>query len=197
MNAPTPREDWGQHGPAMRALPNDQWRAFAIALATDSGKHGSQARAARVAGFAKNSTPSNLAKLAWKIAHDDRMVAAVAEISRKVIRVGAPEAASALMNLIRNPKHREHGRAIAMVLERADPAVSRHSHEVLHRIENPDDEALEELRALRQLGATREKLLELFGHNGLDRLERLDAVDTARRADAAKVIEHAEVTDGR
>ena len=36
---------------------------------------------------------------------------------------------------------------------------------------DPDLEALEELRALRQLDTPREKLLTLFGPNGLDRIE--------------------------
>jgi hypothetical protein len=40
------------------------------------------------------------------------------------------------------------------------------------------------------LGTAREKLLELFGPNGLDRLEALEAVENAQRASAAKVIEH-------
>lgn len=189
MDEAAPREDWGQHGSAMKALPNDAWRAFALALATGRPGHGKLARAARAAGFAKNSTPANLAKLAWKIAHDDRMVAAAAEVARKVVRVGAPEAAAALMDLVRNPKARDHCRALDMILSRSDPAVSQHSHEVLHRIEDPDTEALEELRALQQLGTAREKLLELFGPNGLDRLERRDAIDLARRADEAKIVD--------
>ena len=46
------------------------------------------------------------------------------------------------------------------------------------------------MRAARKLGATRDKLLELYGANGLDRLEALEAIDNARRADAAKIIEH-------
>jgi hypothetical protein len=76
---------------------------------------------------------------------------------------------------------KRHGDRMGMLLDRVDPIVSRHDIEVTHRVIDPDTEALEELRALRQLGATREKLLELFGHNGLDRIETLDAADTARR----------------
>ncbi len=64
------------------------------------------------------------------------------------------------------------------------------SIDVTHRTIDPDQEALEEMRAARKLGATRAKLLELYGANGLDRLEALEAVDNARRADAAKIIEH-------
>jgi hypothetical protein len=48
---------------------------------------------------------------------------------------------------------------------------------------------LEELRALRQLGTAREKLVELFGGNGLARLEALEAADIERRASKAKVVE--------
>ena len=58
-----------------------------------------------------------------------------------------------------------------------------------HRTEDPDRAALEELKALRKLGTPREKLLELYGPNGLDRLEILEVAETAQRAAQAKVIE--------
>src|SRR5260370_39520159 len=78
---------------------------------------------------------------------------------------------------------------VEAVLSRSD-RIESHSHiEVLHRTIVPDREALEELRALRHLGTPREKLLDLFGHNGLDRIEALEAADTSRRADSPKVIE--------
>jgi hypothetical protein len=182
-------EDWGQLGPAMRALPNDRWREFVYCLVTQKPGHGMFTRAARKAGFGRESTPTNLAKIAWKISRDDRTIAAIAEETKKVIRAGAPEASNALLNLIRNPEHRDHGRAVAMLLDRVDPVTSLHNIEVTHRVVDPDQEALEELRALRQLGTAREKLIELFGHNGLDRIETLDAADTARRAMEARVID--------
>jgi hypothetical protein len=127
--------------------------------------------------------------MAWKLSHDDRAIAAIAEETKKVIRTGAPEAANALLNLIRDPEHKDHGRAVGMLLDRVDPLVTRHDIAVTHRVIDPDTEALEELRALRQLGASREKLIELFGHNGLERIETMDAADTARRAAEAKVID--------
>jgi hypothetical protein len=67
--------------------------------------------------------------------------------------------------------------------------VTRHELGVTHRIVDPDQEALEELKAARQLGATREKLLQLFGANGLDRLEALEATEQLKRSTAAKVIQ--------
>jgi hypothetical protein len=185
------RQDWGQLGPAMQALPNEKWRAFCYHMTTLKPGHGLLTRACRAAGFGKNSTPTNLAKLAWRLSHDERVIAAVAEESKKVIRLGHPEAAAAVLNLIRNPRHRDHMRAVDAVLSRADPieSHSRHNIEVLHRTIDPDREALEELRALRHLGTPRETLLRLFGHNGLDRIEALEAADTSRRADSAKVVE--------
>jgi hypothetical protein len=129
------------------------------------------------------------------MSRDERMIAAIAEESQKIIRVAGPEAANALLSLVRDPTHREHGRAVALVLERTDPVTTRHDVNVTHKIIDPDTEAIEELRALRTIGAPREKLIELFGQNGLDRIERLEA---AHRADTAKVIEgdFTEVHDG-
>ncbi len=189
-NRRTPK-DWGQLGLAMQALPNNQWRDMVYHLVNQKPGHGALTRACRAAGFGKNSNPTNLAKLAWRMSRDERLIAAVAEESKKVIRLGHPEAAAAVLNLIRNPRHRDHMRAVDAVLSRADPieSHSRHNIEVLHRTIDPDREALEELRALRHLGTPREKLLTLFGHNGLDRIEALEAADISRRADSAKVIE--------
>jgi hypothetical protein len=185
------RKDWGQLGEAMRALPNERWRSFVYHLVTQKPGHGSLTKAARAASFGQNSSPTNLAKLAWKMAQDVRVIAAVAEESKKVLRLGHPEAVNAVLNLVRNDKHRDHARALEMVLSRSDPIEthSRHNIEVLHRTIDPDREALEELRALRHLGTSREKLLALFGFNGLDRIEALEAADTSRRADSAKIIE--------
>jgi hypothetical protein len=179
-------EIWGELGPAMRKLPNDKWRAFVVAYVTGKPGLGAITRAARLAGFGgKGGTSVHLRKQAWQLAHDDRMVAAIAETAKKVIRAHAPEAVSALQALIRNPEHRDHVRAIAMILARTDPEVQYGVQEVVHKVADPDEEALEELQAVRKLGASREKLLELFGPNGLDRLEAMEA----RRAAAAKVID--------
>jgi hypothetical protein len=187
-------ETWGELGPAMRALPNDKWRAFVVAYVTGKPGNGALTRAARLAGFGRGGTSANIHKQAWTLAHDDRMVAAIAETAKKVIRAGAPEAVNALMALVRNPEHRDHARAIAMILARTDPEISVHDVQVVHKVEDPDLEALEELRAARRLGASRQTLLELFGPNGLDRLEALEA----RRATTAKIIdgEVAEVSNG-
>jgi hypothetical protein len=183
------QEDWGQLSTEMRALPNDAWRIFCLALVAGRQKHGRYAAAARVAGLGKNSTPANVAKLAWKIAHDERMIEAVAVESRKYLRAGHPEAVNTLYDIMRDPTHRDRARVAMAFVDRADPIVSKQDISVTHKIVDPDQAALEEYRALIQLGTPRDKLLALFGHNGLERIEALEAADTFRRAETARVIE--------
>jgi hypothetical protein len=191
------KEDWGQLGPAMRALPNNRYRAFVEFYLLEKPGHGAQTNAARRAGFGHpKSKPINMANIASRLMRRDDVVAAIAEETRKLLRAGAPEAVKALQNLIRDPEHKDHARGISMVLARTDPEISQHDIHVTHKIVDPDQEALEELRALRALGTPRDKLLELFGSNGLDRIEALEAVETARRAAQAKVIE-GEVVHGQ
>lgn len=174
-------------GPAMSAL-NERQRSFVIALVTGEPGHGSLTRAYIAAGY-ECSDRSLAGKAAHRLSRDDRVIAAIAEESKKIVRVHHPEASLALLNLIRNPDHKDHARAIGMVLDRVDPMTTNHSMTVTHKVVDPDQEALQELRAARHLGATREKLLELFGANGLERLEALEAAENAQRAASAKLIE--------
>ena len=190
------REDLGQPGPAMRALPNNRWRLFVETYLWETfnnpnkNNHGAQAAAAREAGFGGPGTkPITLAQIGWKLLKDDRMIAAIAEESRKLLRAGAPQAVKAVHDGILNPNHPSHAKFVSMVLDRSDPQESKQLVEVTHRTLDPDQESLEELRALRMLDTPRPKLIELFGSNGLDRLERLEAADKVRRANEAKMID--------
>jgi hypothetical protein len=196
MSVPARSEDLGQLGPAMRALPNDRWRAFVQAYLVETytnknkDNYGAQASAARQAGFGNpKTTPRAMAHIAWRIMRDERMIAAVREESQKYLRSIAPDAVKAVQNGIRNPEHKDHARFVAMVLDRSDPTETRHNVEVTHRHVDAEQEAIEELRALRLLGVTREKMIEQFGGNGLVRLEALEAADAAQRARDAKVID--------
>jgi hypothetical protein len=184
------KDDWGALGPAMRALPNNRYRAFVEFYLLEKPGYGAQANAARRAGFGHaKSKPINMANIASRLMRRDDIVAAIAEETRKLLRSGAPEAVKALQNLIRDPEHKDHARGISMVLARTDPEISQHDIHVTHKVIDPDQEALEELQALRALGTPRDKLLELFGPNGLDRLETLEAGELAHRAAQARVIE--------
>jgi phage terminase small subunit len=186
---PATRPGWGELGPAMRALANDQQRDFVYLYVQERPRKGALVEAYRAAGYGEGSTPANQAKGAWRLSHDERVIAAIAEETRKIVRVAFPEAANAMLNLVRDPTHRDHGRATMAVMERAFPVETKHNIEVVHKTVDPDVEAIEELRALRKLGISREKLIEFFGGNGLDRIEALEAADANQRAQAAKIIE--------
>jgi hypothetical protein len=81
------------------------------------------------------------------------------------------------------------------LINRVDPEISRHELEITSRRILPhDEEAIEELQALRKLGVAPEKLIETFGEDGLARLERLEARQIEQRAERAKVID-AEIVD--
>jgi hypothetical protein len=184
------RQDWGELSPPMRALPNNKWRNFVDLYILEAPGRGAQTAAARRAGFGKSRTkPANMARIALRLMRDDRILAAINEESKKIVRGGAPEAAKALLNLVRDPAHKDHARGIAMMLGRTDPEITRHDMQITHRVLDPDQEALEELHALRSLGTSHSKLLELFGGNGLARLERLEAAELEHRATSAKIIE--------
>ena len=130
-----------------------------------------------------------MARMASRLIRDDRIIAAIAEESRAMRRAASPEVIKAWLGMVRDPDHPGHARAVAMGLDRDDPVISHQQIDVTHKHVDAEQEAIEELRALRQLGTTHEKLVELFGGNGLARLEAREAADTAQRARDAKIIE--------
>jgi hypothetical protein len=187
-------KNFGEYGPAMRALPNNKWRAFVdfylVLPPSRTGRFSNQAEAARRAGFGTpRSKPIDMASTAWQLMRDERMQAAIAEEAHKLLRSCAPEAAKALIELVRNPEHKDHAKGIGMMLARTDPEITRHDMNITHRVIDPEQEELEELRALRELGTSREKMLQIFGGNRLPKLEAMEAADTERRAASAKVVE--------
>src|SRR5262245_37436556 len=94
--------DWGQYGPAMKALPSNRWRAFVQFYLMERPGYGAATNAARRAGFGTvRSTKDTMHKTASRLMHDDRMLAALAEEARKIIRAGGIEAAQAAMALVR------------------------------------------------------------------------------------------------
>jgi hypothetical protein len=127
-----------------------------------------------------------MTQMGYKLRKREKVSLAIAEESRHLLRSGGAEAVRGILNIVENPQHPKHFDALKLILDRVDPATQQIA--VTTRIIDETQEALEELRALRAAGVTRERMVELFGGNGLVRLEKLEAADTARRADAAKVI---------
>lgn len=113
-------------GPKMLALPTDKQRAFVIALYDEEAPiHGEGLLTyAATRAYAKpDGTSSNgsLRATAGRLIQDQRIQAAIAEYSHSVVRAVAPEAIAALKKVIRDPKHRDHMRAISAVADRVLP----------------------------------------------------------------------------
>ena len=112
-------------GPAMQALPTDKQRRYVMALYDEEAPakgDGLLIYAARTAGYGtETSTDRALSVMGSRLAHDPRVRAAIAEYSHAVVRTIPPEAVRALKAVIRDPKHRDHMRAINAVIDRVDP----------------------------------------------------------------------------
>jgi phage terminase small subunit len=134
MNAIVDRPDW-DYGPAMMRL-NERQRNFVVALLTGKPGHGCLTRAYIAAGY-QTASRSLAGKAAYNLSRDEKVLAAISEESKKLIRVHYPEASLALLSVIRNPDHRDHVRAIGMVLDRVDPINTHHSMTVVHKWRMP------------------------------------------------------------
>jgi phage terminase small subunit len=170
-------------GLAMLALPTDRHRAFVRALYQVKPGHGANVKAAKLAGWGcPSSSAQSMATIASRLAHDERVLEAIREEDEKRIRSSAPRAISALSRLVENPKHKDHARGIAMVLDRVHPAETRHLVDVHHHAVDHSAEAVAQLRMLKSLDVPRSKLEEVFGFSGLPRYERLLEIEDAKKS---------------
>ena len=161
-------------GPAMRAL-NARQRAFVFALFEENPGHGALAAAARRAGYGNpdgSSTARTMATIASRLADDERVQAAITEITKKRIRREGPAAVAAINEIVSNPGHKDRLRAATTILERIDPVETKHKIEVTHKADHTKS-ALEHLEYLLRLGTSEEALLAEFGPIGLPRLRAL------------------------
>ncbi|EGP07538.1 hypothetical protein CSIRO_2777 [Bradyrhizobiaceae bacterium SG-6C] len=117
-------------GPAMLAL-NERQRAFVSALFEAPRKHGAAVFAARAAGYGTpTSSKQSMFSIASRLMSDQKVQEAITEESRKYITTLGPLAVRALKNLIGDPTHKEHGRALGIAIERIMPAQSTHAVKV-------------------------------------------------------------------
>lgn len=179
---------------AVRDLRDDRWRRFVWGYVFN-GANG--AAAARAAGF---SDAADGAKVrAHALLQRDDIQGAIEALSRRYLFSLAPKAILKLDQLLDDPRHPKHDKAIGMVLERTAPAKSQVDVNVTGSVQvNHTDAALEDLRRLVALNVPREKLVEVFGHSGLERYEKMLVHAANRIIDGPpRVIEAtaAEVTD--
>jgi hypothetical protein len=176
----------------MRALPSDKHRCFVISLYEVERGRGANVQAAKMAGFGTSTTSANgWSAIGYRLAHDEKILMAIHEEDQRRIRSSAPRAIRALSNLVEDPDHKDHGRALAMVLDRVHPAETRHTVAVHHHVDH-DAEAVNQLRMLKSLDVPRPKLVETFGYSGLSHYERLLELEDQRKQPVlieAKAIE--------
>jgi phage terminase small subunit len=139
-------------GPKMQALSNDRRRAFVCALYDEQAPmkgDGLLIYAARKAGYGnKEGTTTNesLGVIGARLVQDESVHDAIAEYSRNLVRVISPEAVRAVRNLIRNPKAKDHARAVGMILDRIAPVETTHTLKVEDN-RPPSREAMERVLA--------------------------------------------------
>jgi hypothetical protein len=126
--------DGAEWGPKMKALPSDRHRIFVLSLYEVPRGYGANVKAAKMAGFGTaTSSAKSWSVIAARLAHDDKILAAIHEEDQRRIRASAPRAIRALENLLENPGHRDHGRAIGIVMDRVHPAETTHTVKVEHQ----------------------------------------------------------------
>jgi hypothetical protein len=136
MSLRADKDDVPEFGPHMLALANDRQRKFVAALYDEDAPikgAGLLLYAARKAGYGNaqgTTTDQALSVIASRIVHDERVQAAIAEYSRTTIRAISPEAIRALREVIRDPKHRDHMRAISAIADRVYPIEQTHTVKV-------------------------------------------------------------------
>jgi phage terminase small subunit len=156
--APLPVVDATEWGPHMKALASDKHRMFVLALYQIKPGYGAHVKAAKMAGFGtETSSAKSWSVIASRLAHDEKILAAMREEDEKRIRASAPRAINALSRLIENPNAKDHARGIAMVLDRVHPAETVHNVKVEHEVSSS-------MRATAEVFA---KIMELAARAGV------------------------------
>jgi phage terminase small subunit len=159
-------------------------------------KHGFRARAARLAGYGRNSTPHVLNSITQDLLSKQRVIDLISEVTRKQIRSSAPEAIAAVREIIADKDARDRLKAAQTILERIEPSIQRHDVHVRHEVIDRDAEAVAYLRKLKALGVSREKLEQELGFSDLPRYERLLELEDAKTRTAPVIdAEYALIED--
>jgi hypothetical protein len=118
---------------------------------------GNQSMWAEMAGYS-NTSANYLRKTGHNLAHDPRIQAAIQEEARKRINSGTIMAVSALMDLVRNPEHKDHFKAVSALLNRVGFHEKTESLTVVeHR--GDDQAAIQKIKDLAQLLGVDAKVL--------------------------------------
>lgn len=149
---------------------------------------GDAQQAARDAGYADAGGIAAKVR-GCELLQRDRVLSALEEVGRKEFRGLLLPAIIAMRELLTKKDHPDHAKAVQTTLsrlgfgERSGVDVNVGGEVTV----NHTDTAIEQLRILKELGVSREKLIEMFGFSGLGRYEKMLEGITPR--DTIKVIE--------
>jgi hypothetical protein len=142
-------------GPAMRALPNDRWRNFAVLFCGQGRRN-----AKRAYGVAfENAHEPTQASAACKLIRDDRMQAAILELSQKQLRSLAPEAVAVFQEIATNPQHPHRLQAAKEIADRTGLHAVSETRSTVTRLSS-DTDMVKQIGALAAiLGIDAQRLL--------------------------------------
>ena len=172
-------------GPKMQAC-SERERAFVmhyLAICAEGGR-ANATEAARRAGYT-DTGDAGIRVRGHQLLHRDRVKAAMVEVGRTEFLGLLFPTIMAARHLIENKDHPDHAGMVKSTLsalglgERTAVDFNVSGEVTVNHI----DAAIDDLRRLTEMGAPREKLVEVFGVSGLERYERM-------LASKAKVIEH-------
>src|SRR5690349_3017404 len=101
------RVEKGRLGPKMKAL-NDRQQAFVVALLTQGTRN--YAAAARTAGY-QGEESGALRVSAHRLAHDERILAALREETERRMQASIGMAAEVLLSIAEDPTHKDRLKA--------------------------------------------------------------------------------------
>lgn len=141
-------------GPAMRALPNDRWRRFVLACnqPTSTGQV-NYTQAAADSGFATENRES-LAVSGHRLAHDERIQAAMLEESKRRLKGALPMATAAIIKILADPlsKRAEIMKAATILMDRGGmPMATEHKVDVT-RTKDYAEQVEDAIRLCKELG---------------------------------------------
>lgn len=120
--AALPSNDEGELGPAMQALNTDRQRAFVVALVNKGGRSDKFVTAYLEAGYSPTQSERGLYQNAYNLAHDERVITAIREVSLSRMGAAALAASSYLVEILQsddtNIKPSLKMKAAAMILNR-------------------------------------------------------------------------------
>lgn len=116
----------------MSAL-NERQKRFVHALFLAPKSHGSRTFAARAAGYGTaTSSRKSLSQIGHQLSTDVKVQAAISEVSASYLTTLGPPAVRALRKLLEDPKHKDHGRALGIIMDRVTPVQSTAVLKVQH-----------------------------------------------------------------